>query len=171
VTVAANARWRWSRKTLVRANAGYMVRTYETADERNFSGPVGSIRAIWDATGKTRLEFAVWQEISNLGDEVPNYAIIDGISLEPKWQATAKTAFRGVASYERRDFQRVPEGALSLMLPERIDKVGALGIWLDWQPRRNVSLAVGVNVESRNSTESVWDYDDQNVQARFSIGL
>jgi hypothetical protein len=171
VTVQANARWKLSEKTRLRANAGYKVRSYERADERNFDGPVGSLRAIWEATGKTTVEAAVWQDISNLGDEVPNYAIIDGVSLEPKWQVTAKTALRGVASYERRDFQRIPEGNLPLTLSDRVDNVGALGVWLDWQPLQNVSLAVGFHVESRNSTEPAWDYNDQYVQARFSVGL
>jgi hypothetical protein len=138
VIAGANARWRLTDKTRLRATAGYQVRSYDSADERNFDGLVGSVRAIWDVTGKTTVEAAAWQELSNLGDQVPNYAIVDGISLEPKWQITAKTALRGIASYERRDFERIPEEELGVVLPDRVDDVSALGMWLDWAPRPNI---------------------------------
>jgi len=171
VTVGPTARWLLTAKTRLRASAGYKVRSYDQADERNFDGFIGSIRAIWEATGKTRVEAAVWQEISNLGDEIANYAIIDGVSLEPKWQVTAKTALRAIASYERRDFQRIPEDEVTTTLPDRVDDVGTLGLWLDWQPRRHISFAIGVQAESRDSTDPLWQYDDQYVQARVSVGL
>lgn len=163
--------WKLSTKTRVRANAAYENRTYDVSDIRNFDGLTGRLTTIWDATGKTRIKADIYRDISNLEDEIATYAIIDGISVEPTWNITGKTALRAFAGYERRDFQGADEVDAILGIPEREDDVTVLELWLDWNARRNISLSVGVGSENRDSDRPLREYDVQTVQARFSIGL
>jgi hypothetical protein len=140
--------------------------------DRDFSGLIGEATVSWKATGKTQVNLIVSRDLSNLADEISNYAVIDAVQLEPSWDITAKTTLRGTAAFERRDFKGADELLLiEVGLPDRQDDVTLAELWLDWKALRNVTLSLGYGYENRNSTREIWNYNADFIEARFSIGL
>lgn len=164
-----NVDWQITGKTRLSATAGYLQRDHDTTSERDFQGPVGRLTAVWEATGKTLVSASVWREISNLKDEVANYAIIDGISLEPTWALSAKTALRAAASYEQRDFEGSQPDIENI--EERMDDIYSVELWLDWDFLRNGRLSLGYRAENRDSTRTLQEYDYRYVRAQLRLGL
>jgi hypothetical protein len=165
------AEWKITDKTLLKANIFYKSRTYDVLSEQDFSGPVGRLTALWKASGKTAVKASVYHDISDLDDDIATYAVIDGVSVQPTWAITGKTSLRALANFERRNFQGRRADAADLGLSERVDEVTELGLWLDWQARRNVLLSLGYGVDDRNSDRQLRDYNAEYVEARFQIGL
>jgi Putative beta-barrel porin 2 len=171
VSVGPSADWRLTKKTRLKANIGYKARIHDVLSERDFEGLVGRIKAIWKATGKTTLRATAWRDISQLGDEIANFAIIEGVSLEITWKITAKTSLRTLTSFERRNFQGAEIDDITPTLVHRVDKVTSGGLWLDWNARRNILFSLGFRAENRDSTRTLRRYDFQYLQAHFTIGL
>jgi len=96
--------------------------------------------------------------LSNLGDEIAEYAVVDGVSIEPIWYLTEKVNLRVEASYENRNFQVDP------FKSDRQDDVGAAGAFVDWEIARNIKLSAGIDSERRSSTRALQDYDFNRFQ-------
>ncbi|MCG8425791.1 MAG: outer membrane beta-barrel protein [Chromatiales bacterium] len=155
--------WQVGGKLRLKANVGYLSREHDVETSRDFDGFVGNLKGTWQITGKTSLNFHLWRDLSSLNDDIADYAVIDGISLEPTWNITAKTTLRGVASYEERDFDE--------RVPSRLDDVTVVGVWLDWNPRDNISVSVGYSIDDRDSTLAVEEYESEILQARVRVGF
>jgi len=161
--------WRITPITRLSAEAGYLRRKHDSLGERDFEGLVGRLGIAWKTTDKLTVNASAWREISNLNDEIADYAEITGISLEPTWAITAKTQMRLSADYEQRDFT-----GSELLAPgeeERQDDVYALSLWLDWDFLRNGRLSLGYGVENRDSNRRLREYDYRFLQAKVSLGL
>ena len=171
VSIGPSADWHLTKKTRLKANVGFKARIHDVLSERDFDGIVGRIKAIWKATAKTTLRATAWRDISQLGDEIANFAVIDGVSLDITWNIAAKTSLRSLASFERRNFQGNVIGDISPTLVDRVDKLTSVGVWLDWNARRNILFSLGFSAGNRDSTRVLRQYDFQYLQARFSIGL
>lgn len=163
--------WRLSSKTRIRASAGYKSRTHDMRDERDFDGFVARVRTTWAATGKTTILAEAWRDISNLDDEIANFAVVQGISVEPIWNITAKTSLQALASFERRDFQGGDDDDLAVVFDDRVDDVAAFGVGVNWQARRSIALSLGYRAESRDSNRELREYDFQSFEARINVGL
>lgn len=163
--------WKLTGKTRIAATAGYKARTHDDLSERDFDGFVGSLAATWRITGKTSIEAALWRDISNLDDEVADYAIVDGVSIEPTWQVMPKTRLRALASYERRDFQGIGDGELIAGLEDREDELRKLELGIEWRPRKRIGVDLSLGMESRDSNRALREYDANYVRIGFSIGL
>ncbi len=170
-SIGPAADWQVTAQTRLAANLFYKSRTYDVLSDRDFEGPVGRLSALWEVTGKTAIKAAVYRDISNLNDDIATYALIDGMSLEPTWAITGKTSLRALASFERRDFQGSEDAAAVVGLEERVDDVTALGLWVDWNVRRNVLFSLGYGVNDRNSNRPLREYNSEYVEARFQVGL
>lgn len=161
--------WGLTAKTRILANAGYKSRTHDVLDERDFDGFVGRLAADWQATGKTTIRAAVWRDISNLDDEIANFAVVQGVSVEPVWNITAKTSLTALASYEQRDFQGGDD--IDFDVSERTDDVTAFGLGLNWQPRRRIGLSLDYRSETRDSNRRLREYDYDFFEVRVNVGL
>jgi len=162
--------WRVGGKLRLLANLGYLSQEYDTDPTRDFDGLVGKLKGVWQLTGKTSLNASVWREISSLDDEVSDYAIIKGVSLEPTWNITPKTSLRAVASYEERDFSR-READVVPGLADRLDQLTTLGLWLDWKIRDNAFVSVGYSIDARDSNRPQEEYESKNLQATVRVGF
>jgi hypothetical protein len=171
ISIGPTANWKPTTKTRIKANLAYETLTHDEQPERDFDGLVGRIRATWQATGKTSVAFVLWREFSNLNEESANFAIIDGVGLEPSWSITSKTTLRALASFQRQAYQSFQGANIVSDVEDRVDDVTYLGVWVDWQLRSGVSLSLGYSAGSRESTRALTDYDFQNVQATITVAL
>ncbi|MBK1717895.1 outer membrane beta-barrel protein [Thiocystis violacea] len=171
LTLGPSVDWKLSGKTRLSASAGYKARRHDVADERDFDGFVGRVSATWKPTGKSSLKATAWRDISNLDDEIADYAVIEGISLEPRWQFMPKTSLRGLASYENRAFDGGQDDELGFETGDRRDRVRVLELGLDWEPRRYLELGLSFRDESRESNRALREYDSQSLWLTVSAGF
>jgi hypothetical protein len=148
---------------------GYLERDYDQGSENDYNGSVGSLSTYWQATGKTSFNLSLLRTVSALGDEIANYAVVQGVTLEPSWAIGSKTILRGLLGYQEQDFRGTdldPLGAES-----RLDKVTDLELWVDWNPRSAVRLSLGVTLEERDSTRAFRDYRNEVLFGQIEFGF
>jgi exopolysaccharide biosynthesis operon protein EpsL len=166
--------WRPTGKTRIQAKAGYTNRSFDDNSsprgQKDYDGFTGRLTAIVSAAESRRIEASVYREISNLGDEISNYAVIHGVSLEPVWQVTGKIALRALGEYEQRDFKG-DRGRSTLDLDQREDDVYTAGIWLDWRPYRIITASIGYQAGKRDSNRDFEEYNYESVEARLTAGF
>ena len=164
--------WKVTGKTTLQGRAGYTSRNFDdNSRQRDYDGLTGRVTMIWKAHRDSGVRAAVYREVSNLDDEIAEYAEIHGIRVEPTWQVLNKTVLRGVAGYEDRNFKGEKKGASGSKLDQREDDVYNAGVWIDWNPYRKVDLSVGYDFEKRDSNRNNEDYSSQAVRAWVSVGL
>jgi len=170
-SIGPSGEWSPTLKTHVKGNIAYETFKHDERPERDFDGLVGRVKATWRVTGKTSVATTLSRAYSNLEDESANFAIVDSLSFEPAWNITSKTTLRALASFQRQDYQSLQSANIASELDARVDDIISLGLWVDWQLRSNVSVSLGYAAGSRESTHELKEYDFQNVQAIFTIGL
>lgn len=114
------------------------------------------------AADRDQLTVAIWRELSNLGDEIADFALIHGISVEPRWELSEALALRLFASYEDRDFEGIGGDS------NRQDDVVTGGVFADWTITPNISVSVGYNAQTRSSTRIYQDYDSRDIQLQIT---
>lgn len=161
--------WRLSPKTRVQLFLGYLERGYQKGSDNDYNGAVGSLSTYWQATGKTSLNLSFLRTVSALGDEIADYAVVQGVTLEPSWAIGNKTALRGLVSYQEQDFRGTNLDPLGL--GSRLDKVTDLEVWVDWNPRNAIRLSLGVSSEERDSTRELRDYRNEVLFGQIEFGF
>ena len=97
-TVSGVFYWEGSAKSALELRLGYTDLNYDELEERNFNGFSGRLIYNWDLTGKTKMDISVWREPSNLNDEIQDYVLSTGLSIQPVWEATRKITIVGLLS-------------------------------------------------------------------------
>jgi hypothetical protein len=110
----------------------------------------------------------LYRDLSNLGDEVLDFAEITGLEVEPRWQVREGLDVRLMVGYEKRDFNPDPEAELIGLDPDRDDDVFTGGAYLDWQFMRVFKLSVGADMEKRDSTRELQDFDFQRFEIKVT---
>ena len=161
-----NADWRYSPKTRILAWAGYKQREHDGQGQRDFDGFVGRVAVKWRPTVKTLVNATIQRDISNLEDEIAEYAVVQSAALEPVWDITPKTTLRGLASYTEEDYRggAGPGGS-------RVDDVYEYGIWLDWNFTPNSAVSFGLGREDRRSNRAIEEYDADYLEVAVRVGL
>jgi hypothetical protein len=107
----------------------------------------------------TTLTASLYRDLNNLADETADYAEVDGIRIAPTWTwKEGLIDLRLLAGYEERNFKSTEDFA------ERKDDVVMAGVFVDWNPRRSITVTLGVDSERRSSTRELQDYDFLRVQ-------
>jgi hypothetical protein len=169
-SVGPRLEWRTGARTQVTAAAGYTSRTYDEAPGRDYDGATGRFEVEVADDGRNGLSLSVYRELSTLGDEIADYAIVDGIRVEPSFGVRENLDLRFVAGYERRDFERDP---LDDFLPvpvdaDREDDVYTAGAFVDWDVHKNVRVSIGADMQRRDSTRALQDYDFARFEVRIT---
>ncbi len=167
--VGPELKWRLSPKTRVQLFLGYLERDYDQGSENDYNGSVGSLSTYWQATGKTSFNLSLLRTVSALGDEIANYAVVQGVTLEPSWAIGSKTILRGLLGYQEQDFRGADLDSLGA--ESRLDKVTDLELWVDWNPRSAVRLSLGVTLEERDSTRAFRDYRNEVLFGQIEFGF
>jgi hypothetical protein len=162
-TIGPTVEWKFTVRTQLKGNLGYTERSYtNNARKPAYGNVTGRFTLTIADAGRGSLSAALWRELSNLGDEIAEYTIVDGISLDPAWTLSNGLTARVHGSYEHRDF-KVVSGVES----DRIDDVGNISGFLDWPLGRHFKLSGGATVERRSSTRYLQSY--QYLQQQLQI--
>jgi hypothetical protein len=162
--------WNFTGKSKLRAKAGYSKRENDDPSRMDYDDFTGRITWILKGAPGNRFTAEIWRELSNLSDEIANFALVQGASVEPRWRITSKLDLRFRLLYEDRDFQG-EMGDNPAGLSSRTDKIYSGGIWADWRFVRYLGLSLGFTADSRSSNREFQDYDDRIVQLLLKAGF
>jgi len=157
-TVGPTLQWKFTTRSQLEAKVGFTSRNNDSPTRADYDGITGRVTFTTAENGRYQLKAEAWRDLSNLGDEIAEYAVVDGVSIEPIWNLTEKVNLRIDASYENRDFQVDP------LKSDRKDDVAAAGAFVDWEIGRNIKLSIGIDSERRSSTRALQDYDFNRFQ-------
>lgn len=159
-TVGPTVEWQVTARSFLDARVGYTSRDTAGPDGADYDDITGRISYTLTDADRSKLKATVWRDLSNLSDEIAEFAVVNGASLEPSWKLPNGLDLSLRASYENRDFP--VEAALS----GREDDVYSASATIEWPLGRNVSLAIDFEMERRSSTRKLQDYDYANVELR-----
>ena len=161
--------WEASAKSALEARLGYTEQSFDELDDRDYNGSTGRLTYFWEATGKTKVDFAVWRETSTLDDEVTTYVLTRGVSVEPLWSVTPVIKIRGNIEYEDDDFKGQNDIVTALGGQRRDDDTWRLGVGAIWTPKRFLRLSLDYRYIDRDSSVDVNDFDSSQWDARAQI--
>jgi hypothetical protein len=152
-TIGPVLKWKYTVRTQLVATVGYTSRHNKGIKPSTFgSATYRATFTIADA-GRGSLKASAWRELSNLGDEIADYTIVDGVSLEPGWTLSNGLNLQVRGSYEHRNFET------SAGSTGRIDDVGAVSCSAEWPIGRHLTVSGSFTTERRSSTRLYQDYE------------
>lgn len=157
--IGPTLKWKFTIRTQLTANIAYSSRQYsgtggEFRKERpSYSGPTANFNLTIADAGRGSFTATAYQEVSNLTDEVPDYAIVDGVSLEPGWTLSNNMTLQVRAAYEHRDFKDITGGTA------RQDDVGTFTGVFVWPIGRHWKFTASMTTEKRSSTRNLQSYE------------
>ena len=158
-TIGPTLEWKFTERSVLHAKVGYTNRNQADPLRQDFDGITGRASFNFDNQPRNGLRVVLYRDLSNLGDEVLDFAEITGLEVEPRWQVREGLDVRLLVGYEKRDFNPDPEAELIGLDPNRDDDVFVGGAYLDWQFMRVFKLSVGADMEKRESTRELQDFD------------
>lgn len=162
------ARYPVSVRTLIEGRIGHLDREHDAAPQRDFSGTIGSLRASWEITAKTRLAGGFSRELGSYEFGTGGSVRGNRFFIEPVWKPTEKTAVRLRYQRETRDWD-VPGGGT--IDAGRSDRVNTASAAFEWEPRRNLLVTTALRSERRSSNVAAFDYNATilSLGARFTF--
>ena len=170
-TVGPTLEWKFTDRTVLHAKVGYTKRNQADPLRQDFDGVTGRVSLDMDNQPRNGLKLVLYRDLSNLGDEVLEFAEVTGIELEPRWQLREGLDVRFKLGYEKRDFNPDPDAELIGLDPNRDDDVFTGGAFLDWQFTRHFKLSLGADMQKRDSTRELQDFDFHRFEIRFTGSL
>ncbi len=153
-TIGPTLEWKFTVRTQLNGKIGYTARDNASAARPPYSAVTGRFALTIADAGRGSLIATAWRELSTFGDEIAEYAVVNGLSLEPAWTLSNGITIRLKGSYENRDYVVVtgPE-------PDRLDDVGLVSGYLDWPIGRHFKITGGISRGRRSSTRLYQDYE------------
>ncbi len=159
----------WAPTGALRLNGrmGYLERQHDNDPVRDFSGWVGRVNATWNLTGKTSITAGVIRDLAAFRTNFAGYFEGYRAFIEPRWQATAKTALR----------LRVEQGMRNYKAPlvptdpdvGREDQLNLAAVALEWEPIRALRLMLTAQRDERSSNIAGRDYRANLYGASFVL--
>jgi hypothetical protein len=167
-TIGPTLEWRFTERSVLLAKVGYTNRNQADPLRQDFDGVTGRASFELDNQPLNGLRVVLYRDLSNLGDEVLDFAEVTGLEVEPRWQVREGVDLRVLLGYEKRDFNPDPEAELIGLDPNRDDDVFTGGAYLDWQFMRVFKLSVGADMQKRDSTREFQDFDFHRFEIRVT---
>ena len=146
-------KWKYTVRTQLDAQAGYTQRQNRGRNPSTFGAATGKLTLTIADAGRGSFKASMYREFSNLGDEIADYTVVDGVYLEPGWTLSNGISFRLHGSYEHRDF-RTSRGSTG-----RLDDVGTVSGFMDWPIGNHIKITAGLTTERRSSNLLYQDYE------------
>ena len=153
-TIGPTLEWKYTVRTQLVGKIGYTARNNANPSRPPYDAVTGRVTLTIADAGRGSLTATAWRELSTLGDEIAEYAVVNGVSLEPAWTLSNGITIRLKGSYENRDF-KVVTGVGS----DRLDDVGLASAYLDWPIGRHIKITGGISRGRRSSTRLYQDYE------------
>jgi hypothetical protein len=158
-SVGPTFEWQASPRLRLDGKLAYTKRDNESELRKDYDGITGYVDMTVGQGEVTTLTASLYRDLNNLADETADYAEVDGIRIAPTWTwKEGLIDLRLLAGYEERNFKSTEDFA------ERKDDVVMAGVFVDWNPRRSITVTLGVDSERRSSTRELQDYDFLRVQ-------
>ena len=154
---------------------GFIGRTrveYEHAPDRDFSGTIGRISVLWRPTVKTSVEATVRREVGAQQDRTTNYAIVDAVTLSPRWLVTEKVAVGAGLEWRRRDFRGEPLlPGLEPIRGKAAERSHRYRLYAEYRPMRALTLELNLQRQVRRGSNSFSGYSANiaEVSANFEF--
>jgi len=161
-----NVNYAFSPTTQLKANAGYIRRSYPYADIGSFSGSTWRVSLSNQITGKTQLSASTWRELTAYLDAATDYFVARGESVRATWDATAKIAVSLTGSYMGQDY--INSSTSALLYDHRHDVVRAAQAAVDYLPVDSLRLTLSYRFENRGSTLPQFGYDTRIIAAQLT---
>lgn len=157
-TAAVIVDWRYSVKTSVKLQGGYVERRYDNLPQRDYDAFDKRLSITYSPTVKTKLMFSLFEETSPRDDLQASVSENLGQSLELSWLPTSKLTV--IANYKREKRRDIGDpGFIVGPSFQRIENNDNFSFSLNYAPHRNVDLTAGYNEVERDSTEPLGDFD------------
>ena len=160
-TVGPFLEWKLTERTQLQARVGYTARDNLDSASEDYDGMTGRLALDFTDSGRSKFTASIYRDLSNLGDEIAEYAVVDGVRLEPSWQFANGLDLRLVGGYEKRDFKAQLPGEA------REDDVVIAGAFAEWGISRHFRVSLGIDTERRSSTRELQDYDFNRIQLQL----
>ena len=152
--------WKFNAVSKIFGRLGYEGRKYDEFSDRNFTGFAWSFNYDWTPNDKSAVLLNIRREIDGLNDFASNYALVQGISIKPRWIMSPKLNLAWDLGYSKLDFRGDPGIITGLSNHEREDKLKTYGMSLGYAPLPSTSMSFSVRRDQRTSTLSGIDYED-----------
>ena len=159
--------WVLSGKSRLNARLAYLSRDHEHLSNWDYSGLVGNIDFSWSPTGKIKLIMAASTNLSAFQTNDSSYSRLTTFSIRPLYALSNKVTMNAHGDISKRAF--LGDGVTSDT--NREDWIRSVGVGVDWAPLRSFSLGAEIERTSRDSKDSVVDYDFTDTTASVNANL
>lgn len=136
-------------KTVLKASAGYLQRTYPNSPDHDYSGSVWRAALQWQPTVKTQLTLNGWRELQAYIDAESDHYLSKGFSLQPGWSPRQKIMLSALLWWEKQDY--LSSSFAAQTEGPRHDDVRVQGADLTYTPVRYVDLVLSYRHERHTS--------------------
>ncbi len=150
--------WKVTGASRLAGRVGYTNREFPGD---NFGGVTGRMVWDWVPTGKTSISFVARRQFEYPEDLLGNGALVQGVSVEPRWDMTPKISFGLFAEYYERDRDLSP-------IDERYRN---LGLSARYAPIDNVQFSLSYRHDRRRTDIQLRDYDANVVSGTAQISF
>lgn len=170
--VRLGGEWQVSGATRFSGFVGQTRVEYALAPERDFSGTIGRLGVVWNATAKTAVALSVRREVGAQQDAAANYAITEAVTLAPSWAVSDKVVLGAGLEWRRRDYGGDPvsedDGTTQA---KAADGSYRYGLRAEYRPLQALSLAVSLQRQVRDGSNALSAYaaDSADVSMRFQF--
>jgi hypothetical protein len=123
-----------------------------------FDGPTGDIRLGWTVSENVSFALQAYHRISSLGDQLSNFAIVDGQSFKGEWKTSEKLIFSLRVDHELRNFEEEPSLVPLPGQEVREDDLTVVVVGIAWKPRRTMTIDLSAEIGDRSSNRFLQDY-------------
>jgi hypothetical protein len=163
--------WKLSTELRFDGSLKYEERNPEDPDLVAFDGPTGYFGVRWSPSDKVYLNASVLREISSLGDQLSNFAIINRQVLLMEWLISRRLSYYIRGQHEQRDFELEP---ILLPIPgivPREDEIISARIGGRWDPRRRLHIEVSAELGDRSSNRQFRDFRYETYVIEFQYNF
>jgi len=163
--------WKISSTFEMNIDLKYQERLPEDPTLVEFDGPTGGIELDWTVSERVSFSLEAFHRISSLGDQLSNFAIVDGQSFKGEWKGSEKLIFSLRVDHELRDFEEEPSLVPIPGQDVREDDLTKVFVGIAWKPRRTMTIDLSAEIGDRSSNRLLQDfeYDTYTVGFRYEF--
>jgi exopolysaccharide biosynthesis operon protein EpsL len=162
----ALAAWRLTGKSSFEGRAAWIDYRSDNFSARDFSGPAGRLRYLWQTSPKLGLTIGFAREIEPWAAANASYRVDQRLSLGAAWQAAARATLRLEARRGESDFRAPLPGFTGT---PRHDKEGSVQFNAEWRALRNLILNAGAQRYRQSSNDPAANFHGGQVTAGASF--